>query len=147
MARPLDTNSGDPMVQEQRPTQATDRSLGDLFTELTSEMTTLVRQEVDLAKEEMSRKAANVGKDVGFLAAGAAVGYAGLLAIVAAVVIIVAHVMPWWLAALIVGLVVAGIGGFLVYRGLQNLKSVSLAPTATLETLKEDKQWASDQAM
>lgn len=144
MAQPLDSTPGH-VIQEQRVERPADRSLGDLFSELSQEMTTLVRQEVDLAKEELSHKAANVGKDVGFLAAGAAIAYAGLLAIVAAIVIIVAHALPWWLAALIVGIVVAGIGGFLIYRGMENLKSVSLAPKATLETLKEDKQWASDQ--
>ena len=54
-----------------------DRSLGELFSELAQETSTLVRQEVQLAKTEMGQKASRVGKDVGFLAAGGAVAYAG----------------------------------------------------------------------
>jgi hypothetical protein len=52
--------------------------------------------------------------------------------------------MPWWLAALIVGVVVAAIGGYLVYQGLENLKKTNMAPTATLETLKEDAAWTKE---
>jgi hypothetical protein len=61
-----------------------DRTLGELFAELAQETTTLVRHEVNLAKVEMSEKASRAGKHVGFLAAGGAVAYAGLLAILAA---------------------------------------------------------------
>jgi hypothetical protein len=86
-----------------------------------------------------------VGKDVGFLAAGGAVAYAGLLAILAGVVILLDGVMPLWLSALLVGLVVAGVGYFLVRKGLDALKREDLTPRETVETLKEDAQWAKDQ--
>jgi Flp pilus assembly protein TadB len=122
-----------------------DRSLGELFSELSQETTTLIRQEVNLAKTEMSQKASRVGKDVGFLAAGGAVAYAGLLAIIAGVIALLALVIPLWLSALLVGLVVAAIGYFLVKRGLDALKQEDLAPRETIETLKEDKEWAKDQ--
>ena len=122
-----------------------DRSLGELFSELSQETTTLIRQEVNLAKTEMSQKASRVGKDVGFLAAGGAVAYAGLLAIIAGVIALLALVIPLWLSALLVGLVVAGVGYFLVRRGLDALKQEDLAPRETIETLKEDKEWAKDQ--
>jgi VIT1/CCC1 family predicted Fe2+/Mn2+ transporter len=122
-----------------------DRSLGELFSELTQETTTLVRQEINLAKAEMSQKASRVGKDVGFLAAGGAVAYAGLLAILAAVIALLNAVMPLWLSALLVGLVVALVGYFLVKKGLDALKREDLAPRQTMETIKEDKEWAKDQ--
>ena len=122
-----------------------DRSLGELFSELSQETTTLIRQEVNLAKTEMSQKASRVGKDVGFMAAGGAVAYAGLLAIIAGVIALLALVIPLWLSALLVGLVVAAIGYFLVKRGLDALKQEDLAPRETIETLKEDKEWAKDQ--
>ncbi len=123
-----------------------DRSLGELFAELTREMGTLVRAEVELARVEMTQKASRVGKDIGFLAAGAAVAYAGLLAILAAVIIGLAALgVPWWLAALLVGLVVAGVGYALVQRGLSALKREDLTPRQTIETLKEDKDWAKEQ--
>lgn len=143
MARPADPSH----FREERPAAADGdgRSLGDLFTDLTQETTTLVRQEVQLAKTEMSQKATAIGKDIGFLVAGGAVLYAGLLALIATIIIVLAYAIPWWLSALIVSIVVLAIGGFLVRRGLDNLKQTSLAPTQTVETLKEDVTWTKDQ--
>ena len=122
-----------------------DRSLGELFSELSQETTTLIRQEVNLAKTEMSQKASRVGKDVGFMAAGGAVAYAGLLAILAGVIALLGLVIPLWLSALLVGVVVAGLGYFLVRKGLDALKQEDLAPRQTIESLKEDKEWVKDQ--
>lgn len=124
---------------------AKDRSLGDLFADLSRETTTLVRQEIQLAKVEMSAKATRVGKDVGFLAVGGFVIYAGFLAIMAAVIILLAHVIPWWVAALIVGAVVAGVGYGLVQKGLSALKQEDLAPQETMQTIKENAEWAKEQ--
>ncbi len=121
------------------------RSLGELFAELAQETTTLVRHEVNLAKAEMGEKASRAGKHAGFLAAGGAVAYAGLLAILAAVIILLNDVMPLWLAALLVGLVVAIAGYLLVRKGLDALKREDFTPRQTMETLKEDQQWAKDQ--
>ncbi len=121
-----------------------DRSLGELFSELAQDTSTLVRKEVQLAKTEMSQKASRVGKDVGFLAAGAALAYAGLLAVLAGVIVLVGQVIPMWLSAFLVGLVVAGVGYFLLRRGLDALKREDLAPRQTIQTLKEDHQWAKD---
>jgi len=122
-----------------------DRSIGELFAELSRETSTLVRQEVALAKTEMSQKVSRIGKDVGMLAVGGAVAYAGFLAILAAVIIILAELIPWWLSALIVGAVVAGIGYFLIQKGREDLKRTNLAPQQTIETLKEDAEWAKRQ--
>src|SRR5215210_754534 len=100
-----------------------DRSLGDLFAELAQETSTLVRQEVNLAKTEMSQKASRAGRRIGILAAGGAVAYAGLLAILAAVIVLLNNVMPLWVSALLVGLVVAVVGYLLlVRRALDALK-------------------------
>lgn len=124
------------------------KSLGELFGDLTRDIVTLVRQEAALARTEMSDKAAQVGKNVGFLAAGGAVAYAGLLALIAALIIYLPQHTALSLggAALLVGAVVAGLGGFLVWKGLEALKHLDLAPRATLETLKEDQQWFHGQA-
>jgi xanthine/uracil permease len=123
-----------------------DRSLGELFADLAEETSSLVRQEVRLARAELTQKATRVGKDLGFLAAGAAVAYAGLLAIIAAIIIGLAiNGVPWWLSALVVGLVVAGIGYALVQRGLSALKREELAPNETIESIKETTQWAKEQ--
>ena len=122
-----------------------ERSLGELFTELAQETSTLVRQEVNLAKTEMSQKASRAGRHTGILAAGGALAYAGLLAILAAVIVLLDNVMPLWLSALLVGLVVVVVGYLLVRRGLDALKQEDFAPRETIETLKEDQRWAKDQ--
>src|SRR5690606_5761328 len=119
-----------------------DRSLGELLGELAQDVTTLVRQEVTLAKTEISQKVTRVGMHLGFLAAGGAVAYAGMLAILAAVIILLAQAgLPWWAAALLVGVVVTGVGAFLVMKGINALKQEDLTPRetlASLEALKED---------
>ena len=122
-----------------------DRSLGELFSELAQETSTLVRQEVALAKTEMSHKASRAGRHIGVLAAGGAVAYAGLLAILAGVIVLLDNVMPLWASALLVGVVVAVVGYLLVRRALDALKREDFAPRETMETLKEDQQWAKDQ--
>ncbi len=122
-----------------------DRSIGELFSELAQETSTLVRQEVNLAKTEMSQKASSAGKHVGVLAAGGALAYAGLLAILAGIIALLNDVMPLWAAALLVGIVVAIVGYLLVRRGLDALKREDFTPRQTIETLKEDQQWAKDQ--
>jgi uncharacterized membrane protein YqjE len=122
-----------------------DRSLGELFSELSRQTSTLIRQEVALAKAEMKQKGTEVGKDVGMMAAGGALAYAGLLALIATVIIILAEFIPWWLSALIVSLIVLAVGGMLVQRGMSALKQTSMAPEQTIETLKEDKEWAKKQ--
>jgi len=126
--------------------QQDNRSLGELFSALAADTGTLVRQEVELAKTEMTQKATRVGKDIGFLLAGGAVAYAGFLAILAAIAIGLAQLgLPWWVATLLVGLVVAGIGGFLVMRGISALRQETPVPQQTIDTLKEDAEWAKAQ--
>jgi hypothetical protein len=122
-----------------------ERSLGELFSELANETTRLVRQEMQLAKIELGQKASIVGKRVGLIALGGAVAYAGLLAVVAALILLIAQFMPVWLAALIVGVAVMGAGYYLVQQHLNALKSTDLTPRATVQTLKQDKQWAREQ--
>jgi hypothetical protein len=123
-----------------------ERSLGELFGDLARDTGTLVRQEVELAKTEMTQKASRAARDIGLLAAGGLVAYAGFLGILAAIVLgLVAAGLDAWLAALLVGAVVAAVGALLVQRGLSALKREELAPRQTVETLKEDAQWAKDQ--
>ena len=122
-----------------------ERSIGELFSELASQTTTLVRQEVQLAKIEMGQKASQVGKEVGFIGLGGAVGYAGFLAVLAALILIIGQFIPVWLSALIVGLVVMAVGYFLSQQHLSALKHMDPTPRATVETLSQDKEWAKEQ--
>lgn len=122
-----------------------ERSLGDLFSELAAETSTLVRQEVALAQTELTQKATKVGKNVGFLAVGGAIGYAALLAVLAAVIIGLANFIPAWAAALVVGVVVGIVAFLLISSALKALKETDLAPRQTVETLKEDAEWLKNQ--
>lgn len=123
-----------------------DRSLGELFGDLARDMGTLVSQEVALARTEMTEKASRVGKDIAFLAVGGLIVYAGLLAIIAAAIVLLAeNGLSWWLSALLVGLVVAVVGYVLLQKGIAALKREDLAPRQTIESLKEDTQWAKEQ--
>jgi hypothetical protein len=121
-------------------------SLGDLFGDLARDMGTLVSQEITLARTELTEKASRVGKDVAMLAAGGLVAYAGLLAIIAAVIFLIAdRGVPLWASALIVGGIVAVVGYLLIQRGISALKQQDLTPRQTTQSIKEDTQWAKEQ--
>jgi len=127
------------------PERQEERSIGELFAELARETSTLVRQEVQLAKTEMTQKASQVGKDAGMIGAGGAIAYAGLLAIIAGIIFGLGELIPLWVAALLVGVVVGGIGYFIIQRGIGALKRADLTPRETINSLKEDTEWAKDQ--
>ena len=122
------------------------RSIGDLLAELSRETSQLVRKEVELASTEMTAKAKKAGGHVGVAAAGGALAHAGLLVFLAALVLGLSElgVTPW-LSALIISLLTLGVGYLLVNRGLSGLRSSSVAPTRTMESLKEDARWTTRQ--
>jgi hypothetical protein len=126
-----------------------DRSFGSLFTELTQETTTLVQQEVALAKAEMSEKISQVGSGLATLIIGGFILFAGLLKLLDAAIFGIAELLPPdltpWLAALIVGVIVAIIGAVMLQKGRSNLKSGNLAPRRTAESLRRDKEFAKEQ--
>ena len=122
-----------------------ERPLAELFSDLVTETTTLVRNEVALAKVEMTQKATKVGRNIGSLIVGGAIGYAALLAICAAAILLLDRVMPAWLAAVIVGVVVAAVAWMLISKALTALRRTQLAPQETVESLKEDAQWIKEQ--
>jgi drug/metabolite transporter (DMT)-like permease len=123
-----------------------DRSLGELLSELSRETGTLIRKEIELATTEMTAQARTAGAYAGTVAAGGALVHAGLLVLLAAVVIGLAQmgVTPW-LAALIVAVLTMGVGYLLANRGLEGLRRTSVAPTQTIETLKENTTWTTKQ--
>jgi len=123
-----------------------DRSLGDLFADLSREVTALVRKEVELARTEMSHNVSRLGRHAAFVAVGGAIAYAGLLTTVAALVVVLQALgLTWWASTLIVGIVVALAGFLLLQRGISALQWDSLAPTETIETMKENAAWAKGQ--
>jgi len=131
------------MAQQQMVKE--EKSLGELFSELATETSTLVRQEVALAQTELSQKATRVGKNVGFLAVGGFVAYAAMLAVLAGIIMLLGLVIPVWLSAIIVGLVVGSVGYFLISSALTELRKTDPLPRDTVETIKEDAQWLKNQ--
>jgi hypothetical protein len=122
------------------------RSLAELFSELSRETSELVKKEVELATTEMTAKARRAGGHVGVAAAGGALAHAGLLVFLGALVLGLSQmgVTPW-LSALIISLLTIGIGYMLVNRGLGGLRTTNVAPTRAMESLKEDARWTTKQ--
>jgi len=125
--------------------QKDERSLGELFSELAAETGTLVRHEVSLAQAELTEKATVVGKNVGYLAVGGAVGYAALLAILAGIILVFSMFIPAWAAALSVGVVVAIVAFVLISSAISELRKTELKPEESVESIKEDAQWLKNQ--
>ena len=118
-----------------------DRSVAALLSDLASETILLIRQEMALLKAELSEKFSRIGQGAGALGAGAMMAFSGWLVLLAAAVLGLATVLPPWLAALIVALVVLAIAGALVFIGKSRLDSDSLVPRRTLRSLREDEAW------
>lgn len=122
-----------------------EKSVGELFSSLAEDSRTLIRQEIELAKTEMSEKVEGVGKDIGSMVVGVTVLYAGFLVLLAAVVIGLGNFITDGGAALLVGALVGGIGAWLVMKGLNDIKKRNFKPEKTAQTVKETTQWAKEQ--
>jgi hypothetical protein len=129
---------------------ATDnRSLGTLIKEFRDELTAMFRQEVALARTEMSEKASRVTRDAIMIAAGALLAFAGLIvaliaaghAISMALISAGMEENALWLGPLIVGTVVALLGIGMLFAGKSQLKNESLVPEKTVQSMKENKEW------
>jgi len=127
-------------------TNKDERSLGELFSELSRETAALVRQEVALAKSELSEKVSRLGRSAGLVGVGGVLGHAGLLTLISAVVIILANAgLPLWASSLLVAVVLLIVSYVLTQQGLTGLKREPLKPAETIDTLKENAQWAKGQ--
>ena len=126
---------------------AEERSIGELFGELSQDVTMLVRQEAQLAKTEMQQKLSKVTTDLVSLATGGVVALIGGLALTAALILLLIDPVGLepWLAALLVGVVFGVLGWVLVQKGVTNLKRTDPTPRRTVESIKDDIQWAKEQ--
>jgi putative superfamily III holin-X len=124
-----------------------DHSIGELFGQLTQDMGLLVRQEAQLAKSEMQQKITRATRDLVSLATGGIVVLLGALALTAALILILSGPvgMSPWLSALLVGVALAAVGYVMLQRGLRDLKRTDPTPRRTVESIKEDIQWAKEQ--
>jgi uncharacterized membrane protein YqjE len=123
------------------------QSTGDLVKELSDQTTTLVRKEIELAKAELTEKGKVVGKGAGMLGGAALVGLLTLGVLTALILSLLDKAMDFTLAALIVTIVYAAIAAVLALAGREWVKAgMPPAPEETVETVKEDVQWAKTQA-
>lgn len=120
-------------------------TLGELVTDLAGDLSTLVRQEIALARAETVETVRTATRSSAMMAAGGALAYAGLIVLLLALAYLLGEFMSLWLAALIVGVVVAAIGGALLMAGKSRIANLSVVPERTVESIKEDAQWAKEQ--
>ena len=128
-------------------TELRDRSTGDLLKQLSEQTTSLVRQEIDLAKAELSEKGKTAGVGAGMFGAAGLFGVFALAALTTTVIVALEQVLPLWLAALIVAIVYAAVAAVLALRAKDKVKeAVPPVPEQTQESVKEDVQWAKTRA-
>jgi uncharacterized membrane protein YqjE len=120
-----------------------DRPLGELMHRLSDQVSTLVRKEVELAKAELGEKGREGARVAALFAAAAVVGLLALGALTALLILALDGAIPNWAAALIVTVVYAAVAGVLAMIGKRRLDEMgSPAPEQTIESTKEDVQWA-----
>lgn len=125
-----------------RPAGDGDRSVGELIGEVTSGLSTLLRQELELAKVEAKAEATKAGKGAGMLAGAGVAGHLTLVFLTLTVMFALDNVMGTGWAALVVTLVWAVVAAVLASVGRKKLKTVNPKPEQTVQSLKEDAQWA-----
>jgi hypothetical protein len=124
-----------------------DRSIGELFSKLSNETSTLIRQEMELARAELTEKGKEAGKGAGLFGGAGAVGLLGAGALTAGIILLLDLAIAAWLAAIIVGLVYVGIAALLGLQGRDRIKRATPPlPEQTVDTVKEDVEWAKTRA-
>lgn len=129
------------MAAGERQDDLRDRPVGELLRQLADETTTLVRQELELAKAEMAQKGRQAGPGFGLVGAAGAIGLAALGALTAFFILALDGALPNWLAAVIVAGVYAAVAAILYQRGRERVKDATpVKPEQTQESLREDVQ-------
>jgi uncharacterized membrane protein YqjE len=126
-------------------TDGDDRSLGQVFSDLSTDLSTLMKQEVELAKVELKSEVSKAGKGAGMLGGAGLAGWFVLLFLSLALMFLLDNWLPVEVAALITTAVWAVIAGVLALLGRKQLQQANPQLPKTQETLKEDVQWAKAQ--
>jgi uncharacterized membrane protein YqjE len=127
------------------PDDPRDRGIGELVKDLAGQTATLVRQEIRLAQAEVTQKGKVAGRGAGMLAGAAVAALLALGALTALAIVVLDSFLALWLAVLIVTLVWAVVAGALAQAGRSALQSATPPAPQTVETVKEDIQWAKTQ--
>jgi uncharacterized membrane protein YqjE len=124
-----------------------DRPVGDLLRELSEQTAMLVRQELELAKLELTEKGKRAGIGAGMVGGAGAVGLYALGALTAALILLLATAVKGWLAALIVAVVYGAVAGALAFSGKSKVQqAVPPVPEQATESVKEDVEWTKTRA-
>jgi Putative Actinobacterial Holin-X, holin superfamily III len=124
-----------------------DRSIGELFGKLSNETSTLIRQEMALARAELTEKGKEAGKGAGLFGGAGAVGLLGAGALTAGIILLLDLAIAAWLAAIIVGLIYVAVAAFLGLKGRDKIQAATPpVPEQTVDTVKEDVEWAKTRA-
>jgi uncharacterized membrane protein YqjE len=116
-------------------------SFGELLGQLANNSAALVRDEIELARQEMSEKATALRSGLVVLAVGSLIALVAILTLTAAAVIGLAHYVGAGNSALIIGAALGVIGAATTLAGLGQIRRTNLKPEQTIETLEEDKEW------
>jgi hypothetical protein len=120
-----------------------ERPIGELLKQLSEETTTLVKQELDLAKAEVAQKGQQAGKGLGMFGGAGLMGLGAFGALTAFFILLLDGAVPNWAAALIVAAVYGAIAAVLALQGRNKVKEATPpVPEQTVESVKEDVQWA-----
>jgi uncharacterized membrane protein YqjE len=130
------------MAAEGGSTDLRDRSVAELLKELSQETSTLVKQELALARAELAEQGKRAGTGAGMLGGAGVAGLLTLGALTATLIALLDTAMKTWLAALIVTVVWAAIAGVLALQGRNKIKEATPPAPQTVETVKEDVRWA-----
>lgn len=143
--QPLTTQLNNTGFDDLRTRDVESRSLGDLFSDLTTNMSELLRNEVTLAQAEVMAKVSVIAKGAGTAAVGGLVAYGGLILLLIALSFFLTQWMEFWIASGIVAIVTLVIGLILLQVGRSRMQNTSLTPDQTIESLKDDVKWAKEQ--
>lgn len=126
--------------------QTETKSIGELLNDLGRESSTLIRQEIQLAKTELTEKAVAAGKGAAFFIVAGVLAFFAVQIFLAAAVLGLALVLPAWGAALVVGGILLLLAGIVALIAVSSVKKAeSPMPQQTVQTLKEDVRWAKQQ--
>ena len=124
-----------------------ERPIGEVAKDLTSDLSLLVRQEIELAKAEMAEKGRTAAPGLGMFGGAGIVALCAAGAVTAFLVLVFSLFLPEWAAALIVGAALAAVAYVLVKQGKERVADAGKpVPEQTIETVKEDVEWAKTRA-
>jgi cbb3-type cytochrome oxidase subunit 3 len=134
-------------VSTSNETELRERPLGEVARDLTRDLSLLVRQEVELAKAEMAQKGRVMAPGLGMIGGAGVVGLMAAGALTAFLILVLSLVLDAWLSALIVAVILGGVAYVLVKQGKDRVDEAGTpVPEQTIETVKEDVEWAKNRA-